>query len=248
MSARSTSIPYLGQFIVSSIGPAPKEKVFLDNAARVVGFWHDHIFSSGFIHPGKEHVVVLALNVKNHLIGWHLVAMGTPTEASFRLAEVFRPVIVAGAVHFVLVHNHPSGDPTPSMIDRELTKKIWAMGNALNVPCVDHVIVADDAREYFSFLERGLMDDESPSSKPSAPPPPVDPSAPLCAVDLIERWKITGADDAARLHNLARRCRDWGLVPMRGTRGELALYGRVEVQAAEAFALGKLHRRRVRSV
>jgi hypothetical protein len=71
-----------------------------------------------------------------------------------------------------------------------------------------------------------------------------DESAPLTASDLMRRWEIPGADESARLHNLARRCRDWGLVPMKGTRGREALYGRVAVQAAEAYAAGRVRRRR----
>ena len=71
-----------------------------------------------------------------------------------------------------------------------------------------------------------------------------DESAPLTASELMRRWEIAGADESARLHNLARRCRDWGLEPLKGTRGREALYGRVAVQSAEAYAAGRVRRRR----
>lgn len=71
-----------------------------------------------------------------------------------------------------------------------------------------------------------------------------DESAPLTASELLRRWEIAGADESARLHNLARRCRDWGLEPLKGTRGREALYGRVAVQSAEAYAAGRVRRRR----
>lgn len=71
-----------------------------------------------------------------------------------------------------------------------------------------------------------------------------DATAPFSAEGMCRRWCIPGASDEERLHNLARRCREWGLRPMKGTRGWQATYARAEVLAAEAYAAGKSPRRR----
>lgn len=271
MSARSTSFPYLGQFVVSGIGPAIPEKVVMDVPSRTVAFWRDHIESSGTIHAGKEHVVVIALNLRFRVMGWHLVAMGSPSGAWFRLAEVFRPLIVAGAFQFVLVHNHPSGDPTPSLADRQLTRQVIETGQTMNLACVDHVVIGDE--DYFSFAEHGLMDVPPLSDAAANPPaasvpvnlmdtilaevralsservePVKDASAPLTAAELFERWAVPGGTPQKRLYNLRARCRSWGLKPLKGTQGMEALFLRGDVHAAEDYArargLGKLARRR----
>lgn len=71
-----------------------------------------------------------------------------------------------------------------------------------------------------------------------------DPTAPLTAEGMCARWAIPGMTHEQRLDNLARRCRDYGLRPLKGTRGWEALYGRAEVLAAESYAAGKSKRRR----
>ena len=69
---------------------------------------------------------------------------------------------------------------------------------------------------------------------------------PLGAEDLIKRWQIPGADLDAQLHNLARKCRERGLEPMRATRGRTATYNLADILHAEEFARGKLRRRKHR--
>ena len=71
-----------------------------------------------------------------------------------------------------------------------------------------------------------------------------DPTAPMTAVELCRRWNIAGETDEARLFNLARRCREYGLRPLKKSRGWEALYRRADVVAAEEFAAGILKRRR----
>lgn len=78
----------------------------------------------------------------------------------------------------------------------------------------------------------------------AGPPAPGADTRPLTAEDLIKRWRIAGATPAAQLHNLARKCRDRGLEPMRGTRGHTATYQLGDVLHAEAYAAGKLKRRK----
>lgn len=67
---------------------------------------------------------------------------------------------------------------------------------------------------------------------------------PLSALELIQRWAVPGETESARLDNLAKRCRAWGLEPMKGTRGASATYTLAAVLAAEAYASGQTKRRR----
>ncbi|MDH5316239.1 MAG: JAB domain-containing protein, partial [Gemmatimonadota bacterium] len=69
--------------------------------------------------------------------------------------EVFRPVIAEAAAGVILVHNHPSGDPTPSPEDRAVTRQLVAAGQLLDLPVYDHVIVAGD--RHISFATVGLL-------------------------------------------------------------------------------------------
>jgi len=90
----------------------------------------------------QEHVRALLLDARARLIHVVEVYRGTVSGVNVRLAELFRPAIVAGAVQIVLVHNHPSGDPTPSEADFALTRAACAAGDALGVRVVDHVVIA----------------------------------------------------------------------------------------------------------
>jgi len=92
----------------------------------------------------QERVRVLLLDARGRLIHVAEVHRGTATAAPVRLAEVFRPAISAGAVQLVLVHNHPSGDCTPSEADRALWVAAERAGALLGIAVVDHVVVAEN--------------------------------------------------------------------------------------------------------
>ena len=84
-----------------------------------------------------------------------LVTRGTLTNSLVHPREVFREAIAERAAAIVLVHNHPSGDPTPSMEDRMVTRQLVEAGKLLEIPVVDHVIVGRG--RYVSFSEAGLL-------------------------------------------------------------------------------------------
>lgn len=90
----------------------------------------------------QEIFYVLCLNVRNQLIGEPVeVARGTVCGVEVHPREVFRAAIRASAAGIVLAHNHPSGDPTPSVEDVELTRRLREAGTLLGIPVVDHVVV-----------------------------------------------------------------------------------------------------------
>ena len=109
------------------------------------------LFHERLKNEKQEHFYILMLNTKNHIIGEHLVSKGVLDAAILEPREVFRPAIKAAASRIILVHNHPSGDPTPSDEDVEVTRKLIDAGKMINIQVLDHVIVGND---YFSLKEK----------------------------------------------------------------------------------------------
>jgi DNA repair protein RadC len=99
----------------------------------------------------QEHIVVLVLDARHRVVAQHTAAIGQVDRVQVALADVYRPAIVAGAGAIVLVHNHPSGELTPSAQDNELTSRCATVGNLLGIPVLDHVVVASGG--YYSYAE-----------------------------------------------------------------------------------------------
>lgn len=106
-----------------------------------------------------EKVLTLHLNTKHELIGVHVVSTGTLDSAIVHPRDVFKAACLSNAAGLLLVHNHPSGDPTPSPDDRALVARLRAAGELLGVELLDALIVTDpvDGLRYFSFREAGLL-------------------------------------------------------------------------------------------
>ncbi len=104
----------------------------------------------------QEHLRVLLLNTKNHVINnWrHSLYKGSLNSSVVRVAEVFREAIRCNAAAIIVAHNHPSGDPTPSPEDIRVTRDIRQAGTLLDIELLDHVIIG--AQRYVSMKERGL--------------------------------------------------------------------------------------------
>jgi DNA repair protein RadC len=90
-----------------------------------------------------EHFCVLHLNAKNSVVSRQTVSIGSANETTVHPREVFRAACIAGAVAVILVHNHPSGDCTPSAEDHALTARLAECGKILGIKVLDHVIVGD---------------------------------------------------------------------------------------------------------
>jgi DNA repair protein RadC len=102
----------------------------------------------------REELRVLLLNSKNVVVRQVTLYQGNVSTALVRVAELFRDAVRAHATGLIVVHNHPSGDPEPSPDDLQLTAEAIAAGRLLDIPVLDHVIVARDA--YVSLRDRGI--------------------------------------------------------------------------------------------
>lgn len=103
----------------------------------------------------EEHVYMIALNHSCKILGIFLISKGTICTSLVSPREVFLRAVLIGAVQIVLVHNHPSGNPVPSECDMELTKRLKAVGELLNICLADHIIIGRGS--YFSFKEAKLL-------------------------------------------------------------------------------------------
>jgi DNA repair protein RadC len=102
----------------------------------------------------QEEFRVLLLNTQHAVLRELLVTRGTLDASVVHPREVFRAAITESAAAMILVHNHPSGDPTPSPEDREVTRQLAEAGRLIGIPVLDHVVVGDG--RYVSFVEAGL--------------------------------------------------------------------------------------------
>ncbi len=108
-----------------------------------------------------ETFFVLLLNTRRRLISWEKISDGILDSILVHPREVFKPAIAANASAIVLVHNHPSGDPTPSEADIKVTRDLIRAGQLLKIDVLDHVVIgkatAERARDYVSLRELGYF-------------------------------------------------------------------------------------------
>ena len=148
------------RFVVNDGGVSYGKKPSMDTPEKINQFYRETISADVNFESGKEHVVVLLLSSRLELIGYNIVSVGTVSEASAHPREVLRPVLMAGAYGFCLLHNHPSGDPSPSRADEMITRRMVEAAQTMQLKFLDHVIcgVPSPGRSaYYSFREAGLI-------------------------------------------------------------------------------------------
>ena len=108
----------------------------------------------------KESLRVILLDTRYHLISTTEISLGSVNESIAHPRDVFRPAVVASAYAVIVVHNHPSGDPSPSQSDHSLTRRLAEAAELLQIKLLDHVIIgapAEGRQPYFSFKEAGVL-------------------------------------------------------------------------------------------
>lgn len=103
----------------------------------------------------KEQLILLMLDTKNHLIKDEIISIGTVNASIAEPREIFLTAFKYSAVSIILVHNHPSGDPTPSNEDVHFTKRVKEVGELIGIALMDHIILGDNI--YISFREQGFL-------------------------------------------------------------------------------------------
>jgi len=136
--------------LVREPDPAQSEPVHISGPSDVHRFFHERAS-----RELQEVFYVLTLNAQSRVVSAQEVTRGTLNSSLVHPREVFRLAIAEGAAGIVVVHNHPSGDPTPSNDDRAVTRQMVEAGKLLDIPVYDHVVIGNG--RYVSFAEAGLL-------------------------------------------------------------------------------------------
>ena len=115
----------------------------LDTPQQAADYWHANIPCAPWFDPCKEALVVLVLNTRRRILGHNLVALGTLDSVNVHAREVFKPAIAVSAHALILMHNHPSGDSSPSDADIKVTRDLIRAGQLLKIELLDHVIIGE---------------------------------------------------------------------------------------------------------
>jgi DNA repair protein RadC len=115
-----------------------------DTPDLVAAYWRNNIPQADWFDPAKEAFVVLILNTRRRVLGHNLVALGSLDTCPVTPLHVFRPAIAVAGSAIILMHNHPSGDPTPSHADIKVTGDLVRAGDLLKIEILDHIVVGKD--------------------------------------------------------------------------------------------------------
>ncbi len=102
----------------------------------------------------KEQFRVVLLNTKNRMVGVELVSVGSLNESIVHPREIFKPAVRKSAAAVILAHNHPSGDPSPSPEDVDVTRRLIEAGRILGIEVLDHIVVGEE--RFVSMREAGV--------------------------------------------------------------------------------------------
>lgn len=108
----------------------------------------------------KESLRVILLDTRYHLLRMEEVSLGSVNESIAHPRDVFRPAVISSAYAVIVVHNHPSGDPSPSQSDHSLTRRLAEAAELLQIKLLDHIIIGapgEGRLPYFSFKEAGVL-------------------------------------------------------------------------------------------
>lgn len=136
------------------------ETPILDRADLVA----EYVRKSGILdkYDGREVFLTLALNRKGRLLGVNLASVGTASSTLVGMREVFRFAVMQNASSVICVHNHPSGDPSPSSQDIRITRMLREAGTCLDLSVLDHIIIGEKRFDpagvgEYSFRAAGML-------------------------------------------------------------------------------------------
>lgn len=127
-----------------------KDKISVENPETVALY-----YGQDLKHKESEQLMLLALNSKSVVLGEFIISTGTVNSSIASPREIFMIALRAKAVSIILLHNHPSGDPTPSREDEIVTRRIKEAGDMIGISLIDHIIIGNN--NYISFREKGYL-------------------------------------------------------------------------------------------
>lgn len=149
------------EYKVMRVRECPIDAVSVTTPEQVDAFWRAHIATAAWYDSDKECLCTIWMNTRNTITGFNLVSIGQLDSCHVHPREVFKPIIVASAASFIIAHNHPSGDPTPSEADIKVTRDLIRAGELLKIQLKDHIVVGASTPErpkgYCSLRELGYF-------------------------------------------------------------------------------------------
>ena len=106
-------------------------------------------------HRETEQLILILLDAKNRMIYDEVISVGILNATLISTREIFIKALKEEAAYIMILHNHPSGDPTPSRQDQQITNKIKEVSILVDIPLIDHIIIGDN--RYISFKQKGLL-------------------------------------------------------------------------------------------
>jgi hypothetical protein len=145
MALNDSPVPAAKEYKVVALRecPLPEQMQFCDTPDRAADYWRLHIATNPYFNADCECLAVLMLNVRRRVKGHQLVTIGTMDTLLVHPREVFRGAVIAGASAIVLMHNHPSGESSPSEADIKVTRDLIRAGQLIKIEVIDHVIIGN---------------------------------------------------------------------------------------------------------
>jgi len=140
--------------------PTPAEMQLCDTPDKAADYWRQHVISHPYFNPDVECLVILLVNTRRKIQGHVLITTGTLDTVLVHQREVFRPAVIGAAAAIVVMHNHPSGDPTPSETDIKVTHDLIRGGQLLKIEVLDHIVMGqtgEGQKGYTSLRELGYF-------------------------------------------------------------------------------------------
>ncbi|MBQ0001869.1 MAG: DNA repair protein RadC [Clostridiales bacterium] len=147
---KAIQLKCIGELSIRIATSAAKEALDFRDPFTIANYYMERLR-----HEEQEQMIVMMLDTKNHLIGEQMITRGTVNMTVITPREIFVEALQHRAVSVILVHNHPSGDPTPSTHDIQVTDRVQQAGDMLGIHLLDHIVIGN--HRYFSFLEERML-------------------------------------------------------------------------------------------
>lgn len=149
---KAVQLKCIGELSKRIARTAARPQMVMNNPSSVASYYMEELR-----HEEQEVVICMMSDVKGHFLGDKVLTRGTATGSLVTPREIYMEALRRHAVSLILVHNHPSGDPTPSPDDMQVTARIYQAGELLGIHLLDHIIIGD--QKYCSFREEGIWEE-----------------------------------------------------------------------------------------
>lgn len=148
---KAVQIKCIGELSKRIAGRSARKGLSLNHPQTIADYYMEKLR-----HEEQEQLLCMMLDTKNHLLGEEMIFKGTVNSSLVNPREIFLTAFSYHAVGIILIHNHPSGDPSPSKADLEVTGRVKCAGEILGIPLLDHIIIGDCS--YLSFRQQGIFE------------------------------------------------------------------------------------------